>query len=158
LSPRRAATALGSALVALALAACATLTSVRPRFGPLPGSILVRVDADPAAVIRAAEAAARDAGLRVAASVPEEGYLETAWHDLADSTALRLPRQERRVRLRMFADPSSGRTLLIAECAVRLYEDPSLPERELEHMVPETHPGYRLLQEILRDAQRRLTR
>lgn len=124
----------------------------------MPGSVLVRIEAQPAAVIRALDVSAREAGLRVVRLSPEEGYLETAWHELADSTARTLPRERRRVRVRMFADPVAGRTRLLAECVTRVYEDPSLPDRELERMVAETHPGYRLLQEILRDAQRRLTR
>ena len=141
----------------VALAACAGLTAVRPRYGPLPGSISVRVDADPAAVVRALEAAVRAAGVAVRRTVPEEGYLETAWHELAaDSAAPRRSRQDRRVRFRFFADPTAGRTQLLAECVVRLIEDPSLPERELERMVADTHPGYRLLQGLLRDAQERL--
>lgn len=144
--------------MALSLAGCASLSGVRPRYGPVQGSVLVRIDAQPAAVIRALDAAAREAGLIVVRLAPDEGYLETAWHELADSMALTLPRDRRRVRVRMFADPVAGRTRLLAECVTRVYEDPSLPERELERMVEDTHPGHQLLQGLLRDAQRRLAR
>jgi hypothetical protein len=143
---------------ALALAGCAALTSVRPRYTPKPGSLILLVAAEPAAVVRALDLAARESGLVLAASAPEEGYVETAWQELpaADSAAAGLPREQRLVRLRFFADPRAGQTLLAAECVIRRFEDPSLPERELERMVSEAHPCYRLLQRVVRDTQRRL--
>jgi hypothetical protein len=38
---------------------------------------------------------------------------------------------------------------LLAECVMRIAWDPSVPERELERMVPEGHPGRVLLDTLI---------
>jgi hypothetical protein len=52
-------------------------------------------------------------------------------------------------KLRFFADPTAGRTRLVAECVRRIAEDPSEPERDMERMVPDSSPGRMLLDSIV---------
>ncbi len=132
---------------------------VRPRYGPVPGSVLLQLDQPADAVIRELAAEAQSEGLRLLYDSPQEGYLETEWYDLGS----RQPVQpgagdlDRVVKLRFFADPVAGKTRLMAECVTRIFFDPSLPPRELERMTPEGHPGRALLDELLRQTRRRLT-
>jgi hypothetical protein len=145
----------GAALATIGLLAqlgCAALGGVRPRYAPLPGSVTVTVAARADSVTALLAEAARQSGLEVETISTTEGYLETAWFRLDTRTTVPPPASvlDRTVKLRFFADPVAGRTRLIAECAVRIAFDPSLPERDLERMVPEGHPGRELLAEILR--------
>ncbi|MEK6610002.1 MAG: hypothetical protein AABZ35_03680, partial [Gemmatimonadota bacterium] len=43
------------------------------------------------------------------------------------------------------------------ECVTRMVFDPSMPQRELERMAPDGHQGRILLDDVLRNARRRLT-
>jgi hypothetical protein len=160
---RRGELAARAALVALAAAGtvgCASFVGVRPRYGPVPGSVLVELEPPPDSVIRALAAATRARGFIVRTAAPREGYLESDWLDLAtrDTARARSDRLDRVVKLRFFADPVAGRTRLLAECVHRIMVDPSLPERELERMVPDGHPGRALLDSVLTGIVRRVER
>ncbi|MDO8665607.1 MAG: hypothetical protein Q7J79_03285 [Gemmatimonadales bacterium] len=146
-------------ILAATAAGCAGLGGVRPRYGPVPGSVLVQLDQPADAVIRALATEVQTAGLRLLFVSPEEGYIETEWYDVgtrqsgpADARDL-----DRVVKLRFFADPVSGKTRLLAECVTRMVFDPSMPQRELERMAPDGHQGRILLDDVLRNARRRLT-
>jgi hypothetical protein len=143
----------------LAQAGCAALGGVRPRYGPLPGSVTVTVATRADSVTAILAEAALQSGLEVEHISTAEGYVETAWFRLDTRTTVAPPASalERTVKLRFFADPVAGRTRLIAECAVRIAFDPSLPDRELERMAPEGHAGRELLTEILRRVTERGT-
>jgi len=135
----------------LLAAGCQSFGGIRPRHSPLPESVR-RMSPQPAAeVISLLEAAVRASGLEVARSAPREGYLETRWFDLDRRASVAPPFSgfDRVVKLRFYADPEQGRTRLLAECTVRIVWDPSLPERELERMVPEGHAGRALLDSIV---------
>jgi hypothetical protein len=124
---------------------------VRPRYGPVPGSLSLQLDARPDSVIVEAARQIRHAGLAVLRSAPDEGYLESQWYDLqarrtVDARARDL---ERVVKLRFFADPTAGRTRLAAECVRRIADDPSEPARYLERMVPDSTPGRVLLDSVV---------
>lgn len=143
----------------LALAACASLGGVRPVYGPVPGSVGVLLNAAPDAVTRAAAEEVQHAGLRVQWLSPEEGYVETLWYDL--STHESSPEQpfrdlDRVVKMRFFADPTAGKTRLVAECVTVSLVDPSRPPRELERMAPEGHAGRELLTQVVERVRRRL--
>jgi len=146
---RRSASAV--AVAALALAACARLGGIRPRFAPIEGSVSVELEAQPDAVIDSAAGELRAAGLQVAVTDAPEGYLESSWYDVESRTTVgaRARDLDRIVKLRFFADPTAGHTRLAAECVRRIAQDPSEPERDLERMVPDSSPGHVLLDSIV---------
>ncbi len=84
---------------------------------------------------------------------PEEGYLESAWFDVATKRAVAPPfgAVAGVVKLRVFADPVGGgrNTRLFVEAVTRVAWDPSVPERELERMVAADHPVRRMLNELI---------
>ena len=129
---------------------CAT-GGQRPRLSAAPESVtlLVRQRADSAVAHLTERALAM--GLAVKRSAPREGYLETGWYDVARAQPSGPPysRLDSVVRLRIFADPAQGHTRILAECVRRIAWDPSLPERELERMVPADHPGMALLDSLV---------
>jgi len=120
-------------------------------YGPLPGSVSLTLNAAPDAVIAAAVREVRAAGLAVAAVAADEGYLETAWYDVATRRTVdaRAMDFDHIVKLRLFADPKAGKTYLAAECVRRIAYDPSEPERDLERMVPDSTPQHALLDSLL---------
>lgn len=124
---------------------------MRPVYGPLPGSVSLQLDAVPDAVIVAAAREVRAAGLSVARVAADEGYLETEWYDLATkrTVSARAADLDHIVKLRLFADPTAGKTRLAAECVVRIAYDPSEPERDLERMVPDSTPAHALLDSLV---------
>ena len=140
------------AAIALTLvAACPNLGGIRPLYGPVPGSIAVELNSTPDLVIAAAARDVATLGFRIAASATNEGYLETEWFDVAArrSVTTRARDLDRVVKLRFLADPAAGKTHLAAECVRRIAEDPSLPPRDLERMVPDSTPGRVLLDSIV---------
>ncbi len=141
-----------AAACGLAIAGCAGLGGVRPIYGPVPGSVGLQFDALPDAVTRAAAEEIQHAGLLVQWISPEEGYVETQWYHLATRESSQEPAfrdLDRVVKVRLFADPTAGKTRLAAECVTATLVDPSRPPRELERMVPEGHPGREVLTQIL---------
>jgi hypothetical protein len=91
------------------------------------------------------------AGLKIRVTDAAEGYLETAWYDLAtrrtvSGTARDL---DHIVKLRFFADPTAGHARLAAECVRRIAWDPSEPERDLERMVADSTPGRVMLDSMM---------
>jgi len=131
--------------------ACAT-GGVRPRYGALPDAVVItQVIRAPTLVIGDVESAVRRAGLPVARFAPAEGFLETGWFDVTTRAAARPPYShlDQTIRLRFFADPDQGKTRLVAEAVRIVAWDPSLPERDLERMLPVAHPGRLLLDSLL---------
>ena len=53
------------------------------------------------------------------------------------------------MKLRLFADPTAGKTRLAAECVRRIAYDPSEPERDLERMVPDSTPEHAILDSLV---------
>ncbi len=140
------------AAASAAVLACAGLGGVRPLYGPAPGSVAVELTGAPDAVTSAAAEELRGAGLHLQRVSVAEGYVESQWYDVA--THASSPRRpftdlDRRVKLRFFADPTAGHTHLAAEAVVAYAVDPSLPERDLERMVPDGHQGLAILRGIL---------
>jgi len=127
------------------------LGGVRPRFAPIQGSVSVELEAQPDVVISAAGRELLAAGLSVAVADPAEGYLESSWYDLGSKATVssRARNSDQVVKLRFFADPTTGRTRLAAECVRRIAYDPSEPERDVERMVPDSSPGHVLLDSIV---------
>jgi hypothetical protein len=143
---------------ALALVGCAGLGGVRPNYGPVPGSVAFVVEAQPAAVTRAASEEVQHAGLQLLYSSAEEGYLETQWFSLVTRTSSLEPDLhdlERSIKVRFFCDPTAGKTRVVAEAVSSYAVDASRPGREMERMAPEGHPGREVLTQILDRLKRR---
>ena len=138
-------------MAALALAACARLGGLRPRYGPLPGSVSAELEAQPDAVIGAAALQLQTAGLGIAVADPAEGYLESSWYDVVRKVNVsgRARDLDQIVKLRFYADPTAGKTRLTAECVRRIAFDPSEPERDMERMVPDSSAGRVMLDSIV---------
>ena len=143
----------GAALLALlALAAgCRYTGGVRPRHGALPQSQLINATIPSAGLIDELSAAVQAAGFTVQRISAREGYLETRWFDVTTRQSVSPPFSglDRVVKLRFFADDIQGRTRLLAECVQRIAWDPSVPERELERVVPEGHLGRVLMDSLV---------
>ena len=124
---------------------------MRPVYGPLPGSVSLQLDALPDAVIIAAAHEVQAAGLKVASVAADEGYLETAWYDVVTRRTVdaRTRHFDHIVKLRLFADPTAGKTRLAAECVARIAYDPSEPARDLERMVPDSTPEHAILDSLV---------
>jgi len=140
------------AAVLVAAAGCAAMGGLRPRYGPVPESVMLTLEGAPDAVTRAAAEEVQHAGLRVQWLSPEEGYVETQWYDLRSRESASEPRfrdLEQIVKLRFFSDPVAGKTRLVAEAVITTLVDPSRPPRELERMVPPGHGGREVLTRIL---------
>jgi hypothetical protein len=150
---RRRAAAVAALLVGAA--ACGAMGGLRPLDLPVPDALVfLRVEQPAAPLIHALDSLVRARGLAVRLVAPREGWLETEWFDLEARATVPPPfgASERIVRLRFAADPRQGKSRLIAECVRRIAWDPSVPERDLERMVPPGHPGRILLDDILRAA------
>ncbi len=146
--------ALRSALAAVALgaAACAGLGGVRPYYGPVPGSVTVVFTAAPDAVTRAAAEEVQRAGLALQWMSAAEGYVESQWFNVTTHVSSQTPDisdLDHSVKVRFFADPTAGKTRLVAEVVASYAVDPSRPQREMERMLPEGHPGREVLTQLL---------
>ncbi|MGH7527779.1 MAG: hypothetical protein ACREMX_13870 [Gemmatimonadales bacterium] len=126
----------------LVMSAACQPSTTRPPFTPLPEAAATEIR------LPVQEATRQLADVLRADSIPparvrvRDGYIETLWLDSATGRPTRRrPIGTSVVRVRAWADPARpGNTLLTVETLYRPYADPSLPERELEHQVPRTHP------------------
>lgn len=136
---------------ALALSACSQLGGARPRITPLHGSavVMVRIRADSATRALAAALAARQVPLRTVSGA--EGYVESAWYDVERGAAANpaAGRLDQVVKVRFYSDPVGFETRVIGEVVRRIMQDPSLPERDLERVVPDDHAGRLLLDSVM---------
>jgi hypothetical protein len=138
-------------VLAAALAACASFGGTRPRFAPLPDAVVLETTIPVADVLAQVHDSALAAGFTIAVLAPREGYIETGWYDVASQHAVAPPYHhlDSTVRLRLFVDPVATHSRVVAECVRRARWDPSVPERELERMVPAGEPGRDLLDRLL---------
>lgn len=130
---------------------CGSAGGIRPRYTALPQSQLLTANRAADVLIDDLAATLQGAGLRVLRKASNEGYLETQWFNVATRTSTSAPYSnlDNVVKMRFFADPVQGRTRLLAECVRRMSWDPSRPERELERVVPEGHPGLVLMDSLI---------
>jgi hypothetical protein len=144
--------------LALLLLGCAALGGVRPYYGPVPGSQTILLNALPDVVTRAAAEEVQHAGLALQWISPAEGYVETQWFNVTNHVSTPDPDLsdlEHTVKLRFFADPTAGKTRLAAEAVTTYVVDPSRPQREMERMVSEGHPGREVLTQVVDRLKRR---
>ncbi|HEX5817881.1 MAG TPA: hypothetical protein VFY20_03330 [Gemmatimonadales bacterium] len=138
------------ALGAVAAAACSPF-SQRPRLDPLPLSPSVEVKGKRPAVTEKTMQALAEDGMPLAHRTTTDAYAESAWLDSATMQATsRRPVGMDVVKLRTWIDPSRpGFSRVTIEPVYRPTADPSVPERELDRLVPETHPAWRRAQALL---------
>lgn len=97
-------------------------------------------------------------GMTVRKYNAEEGYLETAWFDLRDSTSHSwTTNPDSVVKLRVWSDRLQRRQAeMRIEIVFPAALDPSLPERENTRQVPTTHAGHAFGIRLIRDIKERL--
>ena len=134
----------------MTLAACAHVGGLRPYYGPIRGSVSFLLGAREDTIIMTAARLVDSAGLRAAVYDPSEGYLETRWYDLGTHRTVSAGARDldRIVKLRFFGGPVATYSRLAVECVRRIAVDPSEPERSLERMVPDSSPGWILMDSI----------
>ncbi len=111
---------------------------------PLPLAPSVEVKGKPPAIAERAIDAFAALDLPLARSSVRDGYAETPWLDTAGFTPTsRRPVGGDMVRFRLWVDAARPNySLVTVEPSVRRAADPSLPERELDHLAAESHPAY----------------
>src|SRR5437773_5445883 len=131
--------------ICLLLLACTPITT-RPDFLPDPQAPRLVLDARPERVTPEIAALVVAESLEVERVNVRDGYVETAWYDTRSRRSFRgagdVPDLAATVKIRCWADPYvPGQTQLTVETVSRLRYDPSRTERDLEGVVPKTHPG-----------------
>jgi len=138
----------------LLLAACTPVTT-RPGFFPDPRAPVVFLNARPERVTLELQTLVPAESLVVAHLNVRDGYMETAWFDPAGRRSFRHERDiadlPAAVKIRCWADPwVPGQTRLTVEAVYRPRLDPSREERDLEAIVPQDHPGYKVAEELIK--------
>jgi hypothetical protein len=129
------------ALLFSALCGCSPATT-RPPFDPLPAAPRIELElARTDAIDRVAEALRGDS-VPVMRVDTRDGFLETPWFDPATGLARRgLPVGPDAVRIRAWADPGRPyHSEVTLEAVMRPVDDPSVPGRSLERLLPASHP------------------
>src|SRR5216110_3756176 len=142
------------------VAACTPVTT-RPDFLPDPQASRVVLDARPERVTPEIAALVAAESLRVERANVRDGYVETAWYDTRSHRSFRgardVPDLAATVKIRCWADPYvPGQTRLTVEAVYRPRYDPSLPERDLEVIVPKDHPGSGIAGRLIEKAKQRV--
>jgi hypothetical protein len=133
---------------------------VRPHFLPFPTAVSDTVSSHPEDAIELAGELLVSEGLDLEASSTVEGYLETKWFNIATGRRgnSRSLDTDTTVRVRFWADLiAEHQTLVVGEVVRRRVVDPSLPIRERETPVPDSHPGSELLRRIFGELTTRLS-
>jgi hypothetical protein len=126
------------------IAAC-TPATIRPAFTPYPEALHAVLNARPARVAQEAQEWLTAQGTPVARVSPLDGFLETRWHEVKDSTGAHM-----RTKIRVWADPDvPGRSRVTVEGVYRPIEDPSRMPRDLEQPCPPGSVGQRLAERLL---------
>lgn len=118
---------------------------------PLPLAPAVEVKGKPPAITERAIDAFAALDLPLARSSVRDGYAETPWLDTAGYTPTsRRPVGPDVVRFRVWVDAARPNySMVTVEPSVRRVADPSLPERELDRLAPDTHPAYARAESLL---------
>ena len=134
---------------ALLLAACDPF-SQRPRVQPLPLAPVAELKGKRPQVSELTMQTLRDDSLPLAHLTVTDAYAESPWLDSATMRpTTRRPLGTDVVKFRTWVDPSRpGYSKITIEPVYRVVADPSVPERELDHLVPEGHPARAYAQAI----------
>lgn len=133
---------IGPALAGLFLVAACQATTTRPPFTPLPQAPVVELELAQAAGTGIVVNAFTADSLPVAHSDPRDGYVDSGWFDAETlAPAGGIPLGAGTVRIRAWLNPSiPNHVLATFEAVYRPEADPSLPDRELERLLPPEHP------------------
>ena len=139
----------------LLFAAACTPVTTRPDFFPDPQAPVVFLNARPERVTLELQTLVPAESLVVEHLNVRDGYVETAWFDPATRRSYRYEREiadvPATVKLRCWADPwVPGQTRLTVEAVYRPQLDPSRQERDLEVIVPRDHPGYKVVDDLIK--------
>ncbi len=133
--------------LAMVIAACQASTT-RPIFGPVAGSASVVLETGVTHATTLLADALKADSIPVTAVYPRDGFLQTPWFDSATGRPTdRRPLGTDVVRVRAWVDPEKpGFSRLLVEATYRDIVDPSLPERELDRVLP---PDHRVSKQVL---------
>lgn len=126
--------------LALAAAACQPSTN-RPPFTPRPEAAGQEIRLPVREATRRLADALRADTIPIRRVELRDGYIESSWFDVRTGRPTsRRPLGSGVVKVRAWADPARpGSSLLTVETLYHPVRDPSLPDRELEHVVPRDH-------------------
>jgi hypothetical protein len=138
------------AVAACLLAACSPF-SERPRITPLPLSPAAEVKGKRPAVSEKTMAVLKDDSLPLLLVTVQDAYAESPWLDSATmQPTTRRPLGMDVVKFRTWVDPSKpGYSKVTIEPVYRTMADASVPQRELDRLVPEEHPARKRAQALL---------
>jgi hypothetical protein len=125
--------------------------TTRPAFPPLPGAPFAELKLTvPRATGIVADAMRQDS-LPVSLVQPRDGLIETPWFNaktFTETDARRLGPDV--VQVRAWLDPTKpGSSRVTMETVYRPLADPSLPDRELDRLVPSDHPVGKRVGELI---------
>lgn len=130
----------------------------RPFYEPFLRAAADTLNVEPETVLEAALAEVQARRMRVRKYNAEEGYLETEWFDLRDSTSHGSATDpDSVIKVRVWSDRLQRRQAEVRiETVYPAFLDPSLPERENTRQVPGTHAGHAFGVQLIRDIKDRL--
>ena len=142
----------GGLSVLLLLMSCSPF-SERPRLDPLPLAPAAEVKGKRPAVSERTMQALQADSLPLALVTVTDAYAESPWLDSASmQPTTKRPIGTDVVKFRAWVDPSKpGYSKVTIEPVYRLVADPSVPERELDRLVPPEHPAWKRAQALLFD-------
>ncbi len=137
-------------LLAALLVACDP-TSLRPAFSPVPEAQKVETRFRIVPATDRLAKALQDHDIPLTTIALRDGYVESPWIDTTTMSATTArPLGEGVVRVRGWVTPGQlGYSFLTVEVVYRKVVDPSLPGRELDVPVPDSHPVRKRVAEAL---------
>ena len=147
---------IGPIMVATALAC--NPAGTRPFYGPFLRAAADTLAVEPDIVLEAAFSEVEARGMAIRKFNAEEGYLETKWFDLRDSTSHgSTANADSVIKIRIWSDRLQRRQAeMRLETVYMSALDPSLPERENTAQVPTDHAGHPFGQQLIGDIKERL--
>ena len=151
---RRGAAATLGGLLLLGLGCHAYTT--RPTFPPMAGAPFAELNVTVARATGLVAEALRDDSLPVSRVEPKDGLIETPWFDASTFKPKRgRPLGPNVVQVRAWVDPTKpGSSRVTVETVFRPLADPSLPDRELDRLVPSDHPVGKRMGDLVIDLAR----
>lgn len=143
------------ALVGFAVAGCQTATT-RPYYPPVIGAPTTEIELTVKDATEALADVLKGDSIPLARVVPRDGMIESAWFDVGSKKATHARRiGSDVVRVRAWVDPSRpNHSRIILETVYRPLADPSLPDRDLDRLVPPDHVIGKRMAEIITELAR----
>lgn len=123
----------------------------------MPQARAVELELDQGEATRAVVSAFSADSVPVSHSDPRDGYVDSGWFDAETlEPAGRNPLGPGTVRVRVWLNPETPNHVMATfEAVYRPLADPSLPDRELEQLLPEEHPIRDRLADIITGLEER---